>query len=378
MILLLHEARNTFRSMRLYDRVFFLVAGGFWFAYSFGNLLLTLRQNSVEILAAAWIWLLALPAGLISVGFFVGMVTAGLCVSRAFATFLLALPLSMNSRRRMVMKATLFISGGLALAVGLVLWLCCDIVRKPDAAISGVGGTMLFFIGSVSGLLVRIRNIGPDHLIQSSKSHEKTFHIPGLERLDSATPAWIGSWACRLPAGRLRVTRFSILSLSILGLMGILSSGASLAQHAAAPAVIDAVVSGLGVFMLSVRCQPLGSPVLRSAPLGFIRSWFGILRLPIILSAIFFAMPASVAIAAEPSLWTMPVGGGVSLLLLDAAYAIFAAYFMTAPLVAAVSFVTVLSYAGYKWFMYHDLVYFCLVIFLVWLGQQARKRFLHG
>jgi hypothetical protein len=89
-------------------------------------------------------------------------------------------------------------------------------------------------------------------------------------------------------------------------------------------------------------------------------------------------MPASVAIAAEPSLWTMPVGGGVSLLLLDAAYAIFAAYFMTAPLAAAVSFVAVLSYAGYKWFMYHDLVYFCLVIFLVWLGQQARKRFLHG
>jgi hypothetical protein len=378
LVLLLYEARNAFRSMRIYDRVFLLVAGGFLLACSFGNLLLMLHQNSVQILSTAWIWLLALPAGLIFAGLFVGVVTAGLCVSRAFATFLLALPLSVTSRRRMVVKATLFISGGLALAVGLVLWLCCDIVRKPDAAISGVGGAMLFFIGSVSGLLFRIRNIGPDRLIQSSKSDEKTFHIPGLERLDSATPAWIGSWACRLPAGRFRVTRFSILSFSILGLMGILSSGASLAQHVAAPAVIDAVVSGLGVFMLSVRCQPLGSPVLRSAPLGFIRSWFGILRLPIILSAIFFAMPASVAIAAEPSSWTMPVGGGVSLLLLDAAYAIFAAYFMTAPLVAAVSFVAVLSYVGYKWFMYHDLVYFCLVIFLVWLGQQARKRFLHG
>ncbi len=196
LVLLLYEARNTFRSMRIYDRVFLLVAGGFLLACSFGNLLLMLHQNSVQILSTAWIWLLALPAGLISAGFFVGVVTTGLCVSRAFATFLLALPLSVTSRRRMVVKATLFISGGLALAVGLVLWLCCDIVRKPDAAISGVGGAMLFFIGSVSGLLVRIRNIGPDRLIQSSKSDEKTEPPRDSRRLFDLSYAAISVASC--------------------------------------------------------------------------------------------------------------------------------------------------------------------------------------
>jgi hypothetical protein len=214
--------------------------------------------------------------------------------------------------------------------------------------------------------------------MQLDKSSGRTFPIPGLGRLDGAIPAWLGSWACGLPAGRLRMTGLFVISVAVLGMMGVLCGGASLAQHEAGPAVIDAVVSGLAVFMLSLRCHPLGSPVLRTAPIGFIRSWFGVLRLPLVLSAIIFAMPAGVAVAAEPNSWAIPVGGGFSLLLLDGVYAVFAAYFMTAPLIAALSFLAVLSYSAFQWIKYHDVVYACLAAFLVWLWRQTRRRFLHG
>jgi len=74
----------------------------------------------------------------------------------------------------------------------------------------------------------------------------------------------------------------------------------------------------------------------------------------------------------------VPVGGGFSLLLLDGAYAVFAAYFMMTPFVAAISFILVLSYAAYKWLQYHDVVYAGLAVFLIWLWRQTRRRFLHG
>ncbi len=378
LFLLWCEMRNALRGLGRFDRVFFCIAGGLLAAYNLGGLFLTLRANAAELRDTAWLWHLALPSALISLGAAFGAVMTGISLSRAFAACLLALPLSFMARRRMVARATLAIALVAALAVGLALGLCGVVVGKHHAVIWGVAASAWFFLGAVFGLLARMQFLGPERQLRYGATRQRRFPVPGLTCVDGARPAWLGSWACGLEAGRLRITAFMAASLAVLVPMDILSGGASLAEHQAAPAAIDSVITGLAVFMLSLRCQPLDSPVLRSAPLRFMRCWLGVMRLPLVLSAIFFAMPAGAAIAAEPHSWAVPVGGGFSLLLLDGAYAVFAAYFMMTPFVAAISFILVLSYAAYKWLQYHDVVYAGLAVFLIWLWRQTRRRFLHG
>lgn len=375
--LLWHETRNTVRSLRAYDKIFFLIAGSLLLTYYLGNFLIALRANAAEISGANWIWGV-ISAVLIILGFGAGIVTSGISSSRAYAPFLLTLPLSANVRRRMVVTATFYIGFALALFAGFALALICDVIHRPYAVVWGAMGTTLFFIGVIFGLLTKNFFTHSEKSVLSDADKTRTFWIPGIVSLDSAKPTWLGSWACGLPAGRLRIRVFLVIIITALSLTVILSGGASLAQHDAIPAAVDAVIGGLIVFMLSVRCKPLGSAVLRTAPLGFTRSWFGVLRLPLALSAAFFVMPAGVAFAAEPTSWGTLVGGGFSLLLLDGAYAVFAAYFMMSPLSAAVSFVGAVSYAAYEWFKYHDIVYMCLAVLLVWLWWQTRWRFLHG
>jgi hypothetical protein len=138
------------------------------------------------------------------------------------------------------------------------------------------------------------------------------------------------------------------------------------------------VIGGVGVFMLSLRCHPLGAPVLRAAPLSFTRAWARLLRLPMVLSVMFFILPASAALAAQPTVWAMPVGSGLGLLILNGIYAVFAAYFMTAPIVAAASFLAAIAYATYEYLEYGNtvLIGFAALVALLW--HRARKRFYHG
>ncbi len=63
---------------------------------------------------------------------------------------------------------------------------------------------------------------------------------------------------------------------------------------------------------------------------------------------------------------------------LDGSYAVFAAYFSASPLLAAISFAAILSYAVYKWPLYHDVVPACLAALLIWLWRRAAGRFSDG
>ncbi|MBZ9962148.1 MULTISPECIES: hypothetical protein [unclassified Mesorhizobium] len=81
------------------------------------------------------------------------------------------------------------------------------------------------------------------------------------------------------------------------------------------------LTGGLLIFMLSARFHPLGSPVLRTAPLGFTRAWLRLTRLPLQLSVAYFLLPAGAALAAEPSAWAMPLASGFWLLALNGAIA---------------------------------------------------------
>ena len=153
---------------------------------------------------------------------------------------------------------------------------------------------------------------------------------------------------------------------------------ASLAQHHAAPAALTAVSGGLLAFMLSLRCFPLASPVLRTAPLGFTHAWLRLLRLPAVLSVLFFALPSGAALAAEPGSWPAVAGGGFELLVLNTAYAIFAAYFATAPLSAAISFIVAVVYAAYEWLEYGQSILLAFAALIALLWHRARWRYYHG
>ncbi|MEK8121669.1 hypothetical protein WOB59_00690 [Methylocystis sp. IM4] len=196
--------------------------------------------------------------------------------------------------------------------------------------------------------------------------------------MDKMNPAWAGSWAWNLTDGRLWFTVWNVGLAILLSLGALISMAASLAQHWALPAAVTGVLGGLLIFMASLRCQPLGSPVFRSAPIRFVRVWLSMLRLPAALSALFFVFPAGAAIAAEPSAWTLPVGGGVGLLMLNTAYAIFAGYFISAPAVAALTFVAALAYAEYETLEYGRTLLLSFIALLAWLWFRARRRFYHG
>jgi hypothetical protein len=138
------------------------------------------------------------------------------------------------------------------------------------------------------------------------------------------------------------------------------------------------LTGGLLVFMLSARFHPLGSPVLRTAPLGFVRAWLRLARLPLQLSLAFFLLPAGAALAAEPSAWAMPLASGFWLLALNGAYAVFAAYFMTAPFVAALSFLSAIAYASYETLEYGRTVLIGFAGLVLFLWYRAQRRYRHG
>jgi hypothetical protein len=163
-----------------------------------------------------------------------------------------------------------------------------------------------------------------------------------------------------------------------MSLVATVSAATTLVQHQAALGATAGLAGGLLVFMLCLRCHPLGSPVLRTAPIGFVHAWTHLLWLPLILSAAFFLLPAGAAFAAEPSSWTLPAASGVWLLILNGTYAVFAAYFLNAPLVASISFLAAIAYTSYESLEYGRTVIIGFAALVLWLWYRAWQRYNHG
>jgi hypothetical protein len=199
-----------------------------------------------------------------------------------------------------------------------------------------------------------------------------------LDRFDRAKPAWLGSWAWNLRAGAISPSWRLVVASIAASLGALIAAAASLIRHDAVPAAATGLVGGVAVFMLALRYRPLGSPVLRTAPVRFERVWLRLLWLPLQLSAAFFVLPAGAALAAEPSSWPLPVASGFLLLVLNGTYAVFAAYFMSAPLLAAFSFLTAIAYASYESLEYGRTVLLGFAALVLWLWYRARRRYYHG
>ncbi|RUW97867.1 hypothetical protein EOA27_37300, partial [Mesorhizobium sp. M2A.F.Ca.ET.037.01.1.1] len=346
LILLWRELVLGLRAMRCRDLAWIGLGGGALLAYAIADIVLALHAAAPKLRDDQLLWTLSLPLTLAVLGALTGNAVARLCLERAFAPFLKALPLGSRQRRHMAGRATLAIFAPLGVLVAVLVGFACAVIGKPLPAAWGLGAAVLFALGFGTAALWRLRR--PRLLLDEAASETAPVGRQWLRRLDRARPRWLSSWAWKLPGGHLRPSWKLAAAGLPLAAAAILGAWASLAGRTAGPAAVAGLAGGILVFMLSLRCQPLGSPVLRTAPIGFTRVWLRLVQLPLQLSLAFFLLPAGAALAAEPSAWAVPVAGGLWLLVLNGAYAVFGAYFLNAPFVAMLSFASALAYASYE------------------------------
>ena len=377
--LIWRELSAGLRSMRRRDLVWIVAGGGALLAYAIADIVVALHAVSATLRQAQALWAVGLPGVLLCLGGFAGSAIARLCLSRAFAPFLKALPLSLMERRRMAAVAACAQGVPLAFIAAAAVGIGCFVIAKPLAPAWGLGAVMLFGAGFGAAAVLRLRSARDLVLSDSADPvSDPGGRKPWLGAFDRSTPAWLSSWAWGLPAGRVRLSWRLAGAAILFGLAAIVAGSISLARHDAVPAAMAGLTGGLLVFMLSARFHPLGSPVLRTAPLGFVRAWLRLARLPLQLSLAFFLLPAGAALAAEPSAWAMPLASGFWLLALNGAYAVFAAYFMTAPFVAALSFLSAIAYASYETLEYGRTVLIGFAALVLFLWHQAQRRYRHG
>ncbi len=377
--LLWRELLAGLRSMRRRDLAWIVAGGGALLAYAIADIVVALQAGAATLRQVQPLWTFGLPGTLFGLGGFAGNALARLCLSRAFAPFLRALPLSLRERRRMAAVAACTLGVPIASIVATAVGLGCVVIVKPLAPVWGLGAAILFGAGFCVAAVLRLRSardlVHPD---TADLAGDPVGRTPWLGAFDRSTPAWLSSWAWGLPAGRITLSWRLVGAAILFGFAAVVAAFISLVRQDAVPAAMAGLTGGLMVFMLSVRFHPLGSPVLRTAPLGFARAWLRLARLPLQLSVAYFLLPAGAALAAEPSAWAMPLASGFWLLALNGAYAVFAAYFMTAPFVAALSFLSAIAYTSYESLEYGRTVLIGFAALVLFLWHRAQRRYRHG
>ncbi|MBZ9894432.1 MULTISPECIES: hypothetical protein [unclassified Mesorhizobium] len=377
--LLRRELLAGLRSMRRRDLAWIGLGGGVLLAYAITDIAVALQTAAATLRQPQSLWTFGLPAALLGLGGFAGNAIARLCLSHAFAPFLKALPLSLVQRRRMAAVAACVLGVPIASVVGATVGLGCFVIAKPLAPVWGLGAAMLFGAGFGVSAVLRLRSARDlVHTDTADLAGDPGGRRPWLGAFDRLAPAWLSSWAWGQPASHVRPSWRLVGAAVFFGVVAALSAAISLVHHDAVPAAMTGLTGGLLVFMLSARFHPLGSPVLRTAPLGFTRAWLRLARLPLQLSVAFFLLPAGAAVAAEPSAWAMPLASGFWLLALNGAYAVFSAYFMTAPFVAALSFLSAIAYTSYESLEYGRTVLIGFAALVLFLWHRAQRRYRHG
>jgi hypothetical protein len=378
--LLRRDVLASLRSMRRYDLAWVILGGTAVLIYAAADIFVGLQAHSSVLRNSAWLWFAVLPAAIVLSGLLAGLGLIQTALSRAHAPFLKALPLSTEERRRMVMFATVSIGGIFTVIAGVLAALVCIVVGKPHALAWALSFGVSFAIGLSAAILMRTR-FSPTAADEMSAGSVDTLPrrnlLLKLDRFDRRTPAWLASWAWNLRGG-IRLSWGLALASAAMGLVALIAGATSFAHHSAAPATVAGLVGGIALFMLVLRCHPLGSPVLRTAPIGFTRLWLRLLWLPLQLSVAFFLLPAGAALAAEPASWPMPIAGGLWLLILNGTYAVFAAYFMTSPWLAAFSFLSAIAYTSYESLEYGRTVLFGFAALVLFLWHRSLRRHYHG
>jgi hypothetical protein len=379
--LLQREVLGSLRSLRRRDFAWIILGGGVVIAYAAADMVVALHAAAPMLRNSPWLWRAGLPAATLLLGFFAGLGTVRLALSRAYAPFMKALPVSNRERRRMAVFAATCIGTGLAVTIAGFMALACALIATPDACAWAFLAAALFTAGFVAAMAMPLRIPSLQPTSEPTVTDHETSgagKLLTLKRFDRARPTWAAAWAWNLRAGAVTPSWRLFGAGVAMGLAVLISVAGSLIHHQAAPGAVTGLAGGLVVFMLALRYHPLGSPVLRTAPIGFWSAWLRLLWLPLQLSIVCFLLPAGPALAAEPSSWPALAAGGLWLLILNGAYAVFAAYFMTTPLIAAFSFLAAIAYAAYESSEYGRTVVLGFLALVIWLFYRTRRRFYHG
>lgn len=381
LILLWHRGRNSLLSLQIRDLCWIFLGGGGLLAYGVIDIVVALHRWANLLHQHQQFLIIGILAAVTVLGMAFGFAIASMTWSLALSPFLRALPLSIGSRRRMAGVAALTIGTPIASIAGGAVSACCLLVESRNAIAAGAATAILFASAFVSGLLCRqwtATEIFADHTPSKRPTEGEQPPPPLMRYLDGSTPRWLSSWALELQAGRIGLSAWAIALVILLCSAALLSMGASLSRHQAAPAAVTAMLGGLVVFMLSLRCHPLASPALRTQPIGYTRAWLRLVRLPSLLSALFFVFPTGAALAAEPTAWSTTSSSASWLFLLDGSYAAFAAYFVTSPSAAALSFFAAIAYASYETSEFGRSVLVGFATLTFWLWYRARRRYYRG
>ncbi len=198
--------------------------------------------------------------------------------------------------------------------------LACVLIAKSDSLLWAVVAAAPFAAGFAVAFAAQLRV--PFFLPARNGDHETGGgrSLLTLNRLDRARPSWSAAWAWNLRAGAVTPSWRIFGAGLAMSLAVLISAVDGIVYHQAAPGAIAGLAGGLAVFMLALRYHPLGSPVLRTAPIGFRRGWLRLLWLPLQLSTAFFLLPTGAALAAEPSSWSLLAASGMWLLMLNCAF----------------------------------------------------------
>lgn len=316
--ILLAEIRASIRDTRLSTRLWVTVGGGVLAAYALGILIVGAIHRADTLRDAAWVWFAAVPGTMLASGAGLGWFLGRLAIERAHAPFTKAQPVDAALRRSAARLAAHALGAPLSVLDGGIVLLFALLVDRPLAILWWLAATALSGAAFLVTVRVRVnRSPAASRRGDDTAGHE-TAPSRAIALLDRRRPAWVGSWAWALPAGRPRLTPARLLGGATLALVGTGAVVTSFVRQTASAGVVVGLLGGLGLFMLTVRFRPLQSPVLRASTLRFGRAWLALMRLPLAFSAAFFALTAIPAYAAEPAAWQAPVAGALGLLLLNA------------------------------------------------------------
>lgn len=194
-----------------------------------------------------------------------------------------------------------------------------------------------------------------------------------LEPLDSRRPAHLGAWALQ---PRLRPI-LTALPLSFIVSIGIATASA---HAAAAPTVAPAlaIIIPVTLLIIALETSPILSPVLRTSPLRYRDAVLGLLRLPIVLAALWLALFDALARAAR---WmSLPLIGFT----LTAALGLGTLYALTALSLpksgrAAVAFYLIaLLLVGDQYAELQNFGFLIMALILLPMALRARAAYRHG
>ncbi|RUU52288.1 hypothetical protein EOD04_35260, partial [Mesorhizobium sp. M2C.T.Ca.TU.009.01.2.1] len=131
LILLWRELVAGLRAMRRRDLAWIGLGGGALLAYAIADIVLALQAAAPRLRHDQLLWALDLPLALAALGAVAGNAVSALCLQRAFAPFLKALPLGSRQRRRMAGRATLAIFVPLGVLIAVSAGLACAVTGQP-------------------------------------------------------------------------------------------------------------------------------------------------------------------------------------------------------------------------------------------------------